>query len=140
MQINTESVFGIHTLALKLRSQRAEILAANLANADTPQFKARDIDFYSTLQAIGDPATETSMQLKVTNPRHISITPDGADVSADVHEKLLYRLPFQPSMDGNTVDSQKEHTEFLENSLRYESSLMFLNSRIKTLMSAIKGQ
>lgn len=125
-----DNAFGIHEQALKLRSQRAELLAGNIANADTPGFKARDFDFHKLMQQ-QLPAVET---MRATSPRHIQ--PDVGLVSAS---ELFYRIPTQPSLDGNTVDSQLEHTAYAANALEYQASLRFLSGDMKKLMSAIKG-
>jgi flagellar basal-body rod protein FlgB len=125
-----DKAFGIHEQALKLRSQRAEVLASNIANADTPGYKARDFDFHKLMQQ-QLPATET---MRVTSPRHIQ--PDSGPVSAS---ELFYRIPTQPSLDGNTVDSQLEHTAYAANAMEYQVSLRFLSGGVKKLMSAIKG-
>ncbi len=126
-----DNIFGIHEQALKLRTRRAEVLAANIANADTPGFKARDFNFQAMLQR----ETLGQDRMQVTRPRHIQ--PDSGLVSAS---ELYYRIPTQPSLDGNTVDSQLEHTAFAANSLEYQASLRFLSGSIKKLMTAIKGQ
>ena len=132
MPITIDSALGIHPQALTLRSQRAEVLAANLANADTPNYKARDIDFKSVLSAAQN-ATGTALPLAASNAAHIQ------PLASQSQAELLYRNPRQPSVDGNTVDSQVEYTEFARNALQYQSSLTFLSGRIKTLLTAIRG-
>jgi flagellar basal-body rod protein FlgB len=128
MSVGVSGAFGIHTAALALRGQRAEILAANLANADTPGYLARDMDFRAALeQAQGQPT------LAVTQPAHFPTGPGGG-VAA------LYRVPLQPSVDGNTVDPQVEKTQFLQNAMHYQASLTFLNSRITSLIRALRGE
>jgi len=124
-----DSVLGIHAYALTLRAQRTEVLAANLANADTPGFKARDFDFG---EALGR-ANGTGMALKTTRPQH---TGGGA---ARATESLGYRNPYQPSLDGNTVEAEQELARFAENAIAYQASLMFINGRIRGLRSAITG-
>ena len=135
MPINLDNALGIHPQALTLRSQRAEVLAANLANADTPNYKARDIDFKSVLGAARDntSAPGSSVTLVSTNSAHMQ------PVSTPSNAELLYRQPHQPSVDGNTVDSQTEYTEFARNALQYQASLTFLGGRIKSLLTAIRG-
>jgi len=135
MPITIDSALGIHPQALTLRSQRAEVLAANMANADTPNYKARDIDFKSVLSAAQQSATTagTTLPLAASNSAHMQ--PSGSPSQAE----LLYRNPRQPSVDGNTVDSQVEYTEFARNALQYQASLTFLGGHIKTLMTAIRG-
>jgi flagellar basal-body rod protein FlgB len=131
MPISFDSALGIHQKALALRSQRAEILASNIANADTPGYKARDIDFKSTLANI---ETRSNGGLTRTNPKHIQIS------TADNNAEVLYRTPNQSSLDGNTVDGLLEKSAFAENALRYQASLTFLGGKFKGLMAAIKGE
>ena len=131
-----DNLFGIHATALKLRANRAEILAANIANADTPNYKARDVDFkYVLSQAIGQADALNDNELAVTNSRHL----DGSGNSS-LGAELFYRTPMQPSLDGNTVDLQTERSAFMENSMMYQASLRFLNGKISGLMTAIRGE
>ena len=126
-----DNIFGIHARAVVLRAERAQILADNLANADTPGYKARDFNFKQALtQASGG-----NLPLAVTDPGQIS---SGSPAAPGVD--LLYRNPLQPSVDGNTVDTEAEQTAFAKNAMQYEVGLQFLNGRIKSLMTAIKGQ
>jgi len=125
-----DNAFGIHPKALELRAHRSEVLAANLANADTPGYKARDFDFSAVLKN-----ELPAMRMKATRAGHIQ--PDNGLVSAG---QTQYRVPHQPSLDGNTVDAQIEYGNFASNALEYQTSLRFLNSKIKGLMLAIKGQ
>ena len=127
----TTNIFGVYGEALKLRGQRASVLATNLANAETPGYKARDFDFNQVLaKRVGNEAGLTT-----TSRSHITATsqPLGALV-------MRYRMMSQPSLDGNTVDIQKERAEFMQNSMRYQASLRFLNGRIRGLMTAIRGE
>ena len=126
-----DNVFGIHGLALEVRGRRAELLAANLANADTPGYKARDISFQDVLSA----ANGKSVTLETTDPRHLGGGGEGT-FGADV----LYRVPSQPSLDGNTVDTQVEQEAFMKNAIQYQASLQFLDGRIKNLQLALKGE
>jgi flagellar basal-body rod protein FlgB len=130
MTISIDSALGVHADALRLREQRTEILAANLANADTPGFKARDLDFGSVLAGQGG-----GVSLDATDPGHITPGDTGMPAAVD----LLYRLPTQSSLDGNTVDPHLEKAAFAENAVRYQSTLMILGSRIRGLMTAIRG-
>ncbi|MFV1873767.1 MAG: flagellar basal body rod protein FlgB [Oleiphilus sp.] len=135
MSISFSKALGVHEHALELRTQRAEVLANNLANADTPGFKARDIDFHTLLkQQTSGMSNEQSLAMTTTNGKHLPV--NGVDDSAE----LLYRTPSQPSLDGNTVDTQVEKAEFMKNTLQYQSSFQFLNSRFKSLTSAIRGE
>jgi len=126
-----DNLFGIHAAALKLRANRAELLAANIANADTPNYKARDIDFKRTLAM----AASEKADMKMTNGKHID-----SSGNSKVGAKILYRIPNQPSLDGNTVDLQTERSAFMENSMMYQASLRFLNGKISGLMTAIRGE
>ncbi len=121
--------FGQHAIALKLRAQRTEVLASNIANADTPNYKARDLDFSSVLKA----ESTGRLALKRTHAAHRDA--GGTSGSAE----LKYRLPHQPSQDGNTVEQDVEQAKFAENVVRYRASLAFLNGKIRTLRLAIKG-
>ena len=136
MPINLDSYIGVHAEALKLRSQRTEVLARNLANADTPGYRARDIDFKSALAAAsGTP--EGSVRLSTTNTAHIDPTAAGG---IDGNPNLKYRVPNAPALDGNTVDVQMEQAAFAENAVRYQSTLTLLSSKLRSLMTAITGQ
>lgn len=126
-----DDAFGIHEQALKLRARRAEVLAGNIANADTPGYKARDFDFKQVLKQ----QVEQSPRLQVTNSHHIQT--DNGIVPAGT---MGYRTPTQPSLDGNTVDSQREHSAYAANALEYQASLRFLSGNIQKLKMAIKGQ
>lgn len=109
------SLFGVHGAALTVRSQRMGVLASNIANASTPGYKAKDIDFQSALASIE--------------------TPGGSIDSA-----TLYRVPLQPSQDGNTVELAIEQTAFAENAVAYQTTLSFLNGRISTITRALRGE
>jgi flagellar basal-body rod protein FlgB len=120
--------------SLNLRADRQGVLAANIANADTPNYKARDFDFASALQgAMGDRMHLPDTSLALTSARHIP----GKAVSPDPAE-LLYREPYQPSLDGNTVDMDAERVQFADNTMRYQSSMAVISNRIKTLSSALQ--
>ncbi len=129
--MNVDSIFGIHLQAVRVRGQRAEILARNMANADTPGYKARDIKF----QDIISKESFGNTGLRTTDARHISTK---GNMATDT--SLQYRIPQQGSLDGNTVDLQTERAEFMRNALMYQASLRFLNGRINGLMTAIKGE
>ena len=138
MAINLDSYLGVHASALKLREQRTELLARNLANADTPGFKARDLDFSAALaNAEGKPAAGT---LRATQPGHIGTTAAGGLEPGSTEAFLKYRTPLAPSLDGNTVDAQLEQAAFADNAVRYQATLTFLSGKFKSLMTAITGQ
>ncbi len=124
-----ESILGIHEAALLYRAQRMDVLAANLANADTPNYQARDLDFSSAL----DGAFAAATRLKVTDPRHIALDP------LSHGDALKYRVPHQPSLDGNTVEADLESARYAENAVSYQASLLFAGSRISTLRAALTG-
>ena len=132
MAINFDSALGIHDDALALRARRAEVLANNIANADTPNYKARDIDFASVLAGVSD-TFELPMEQTASGHQDAFLSPDTA---AD----LMFRTPTQPSVDGNTVELQEEMSRYTDNAIRYQASFQFLNSKFKGLTSAIKGE
>lgn len=126
-----KSIFGVHESALLLRARRMDLLATNLANADTPHYKARDLDFAAALASATDQVP--SVTLQATDARHIA-PQDEAPPGA-----VKYRVPYQPSLDGNTVESDLELSRFAENAVAYQASLMFVNGRIATLKAALSG-
>ena len=118
--------------ALTLQAQRAKVLASNSANADTPNYQAKDFDFN---QALTEATAQSAAAATRTHPAHLAAS--GAVGPAPT---LQYRQPLQVSLDGNTVDLDTERAAFSENSVRYEATLRFLNSQIKTMLTAINGQ
>jgi len=131
MPISFDSAFGLHETALKFRGERSSVLANNLANADTPNYKARDLRFDDVLRA---QANNMEQSLDVGNAKHLR-SPD-LKFSAD----LLYEVPGQPDLDGNTVETHVEQAKFAQNALEYQASFTFLNSKMKGLMTAIRGE
>lgn len=120
--------------ALSLRAARQELLASNIANADTPNYKARDIDFASALRnALA--GTSTELPVEQTSPMHLEGKAGGAILGAPV----MYRKPVQPSADGNTVDMDVERAQFADNALRYEASVRFVSEQLKATLAAIQG-
>ncbi len=134
MPISFDSALGIHQKTLVLRSQRAEMLASNIANADTPGYKARDIDFKSALANVEAQSAPSAQSLSRTHAKHIQIN------MPETNAEILYRVPNQSSLDGNTVDGQMEKSAFADNALRYQASITFLDGKFKGLMAAIKGE
>ena len=128
-----DQAFGVAPDVLAIRARRTELIAANLANADTPNYKARDIDFAEALQ-MARGGLEAG-RLQRTDADHMGLP--GADGLAD---QVLYRVPSQPSLDNNTVESHREHMAFLDNAVRYQASLNFLDGRIRGLLTAIRGE
>jgi flagellar basal-body rod protein FlgB len=131
MALNLDEALGSHVRALELRSYRAQLLATNIANADTPNYKAIDVDFKTVMSQ----AQSAELPLAVTGQKHIQSETDNRSKYA-----TLYRIPLQPSLDGNTVDTQIEQAEFTRNAIQHQASLMFLNDRIKGILLAIKGE
>ena len=122
----SEALFGIHGAALELRSRRMGILAANIANAATPGYKARDIDFAAALDA------------RLAASRSGAAAGIDAQDAQDAH--LLYRTPTLPSLDGNTVELNREQLAFAENALAYSATLSFVQGKVETLTRALKGE
>lgn len=131
MVATIDNFLGISAAALKLRAARSEVLASNLANADTPNYQARDIDFKSVLSEYQNP--QGAGELRMTHSNDIG---SAGTLSSP---QLLYRIPTQPSVDGNTVDADTEKAAYMENALQYESTLHFVDESIKSLREAIKG-
>ena len=129
-----QQILDFQTTALKLRAERQNVLASNIANADTPNFKARDFDFRAALESATGSAAAAAMTPAVTDPNHMS--PKGTPAST----LLRYRVPQQMSIDGNSVELDSETAQISANAVRYEASLRFLNGQIKTILSAIQGQ
>ncbi|HWJ05875.1 MAG TPA: flagellar basal body rod protein FlgB [Steroidobacteraceae bacterium] len=134
MAIDFDKHLGVLPAALKLQSRRTEVIAANLANADTPNYKARDVDFRAALAQAGAPGS--TLGLAGSNARHLGT----AGGTAATDDSLKYRTPLAPSLDGNTVDAHLEQAAFAENAVRYQSTLTFLNGKFRSLMTAITGQ
>lgn len=133
MGISFNRALGIHEQALAFRSGRSAILADNLANADTPGYKAKDINFAQILDQHA-PRRPQDTQVQATHSRHFTTA------AANHRYDSLYRIPHQPSIDGNTVEEQVEHAEFMKNSLAFQASFQFLNSKFSGLTTAIKGE
>jgi len=135
MSISFDKALGIHEQALGFRGKRAEVLANNIANADTPNYKARDLDFASVLAAQSETTSKGAFALGVTNSKHI----EAQGLSAG-DESLLYRTPNAPSLDQNTVDAQIEQSNYAENAMNFQASFTLLNSKFKGLVSALRGE
>lgn len=121
--------------ALALRGQRQQILASNIANADTPNYKARDIDFSKALQGAMS-RSATAPALATTDPGHLNAA---GSSSGGLSTPLMYRSQHQGSIDGNTVEMDTERNQFADNAIRYEASLTFVSGQIKSLLSAIQA-
>ncbi|MCF7202198.1 flagellar basal body rod protein FlgB [Pseudomonas oligotrophica] len=134
MSISFDKALGIHEKALDFRAQRAEVLANNIANADTPNYKARDLDFKTVLaqqaaKGQGGFATER------THARHIAS--EGLELADPA---LRFRTPAQPSLDQNTVDLQIEQSSYAQNAIDFQASFTLLNSKFRGLMTALRGE
>ncbi len=140
MAISFDNAFGVHEHALKLRTQRAEVIAHNLANADTPNYRARDIDFQAVLRKVKDASDNGRLQLQQTSERHMSRNSNGSFQLDGLDVELKYRQPMQPSIDGNTVETEQELARFARNAGDFQASMTLLTSRIKGLRNAIKGE
>lgn len=132
MLFNLDAELSLDAQALTLHARRLQVLAANIANADTPNYKARDIDFRAALKRVAE--LETAPTMTKTQPAHLEAP--GPDADAE----LKYRQPSAPSLDGNTVDVQMEQGAFAETTVRYQTSLEFVNDTFRGLMLAITGQ
>ncbi|SFC68026.1 flagellar basal-body rod protein FlgB [Polaromonas sp. OV174] len=129
-----DSALRFHQEAINLRARRQEVLSANIAHADTPNFKARDFEFSSALtQAVERGRQSQSVSLATTSSRHLP-----GEASAAGSADLMYRTPNQSSLDGNTVEMDVERVNFADNALRYEANLTILGGKIKSLLSAIQ--
>ncbi len=123
-----DKAFGVSPHVLAVRAQRFELISANLANADTPGYKARDIDFAAALARV---------QASAKTPRK---THEAHIATSDSRTRVLYRTPAQPTLDGNTVETEQEHAAFMDNAIRYQASLNFLNGRIQSMQRALRGE
>ena len=136
MPLSLDAYLGVQQDALKVQSKRMEVLAKNLANVDTPNYKAQDIDFKTALAQAGAPGAALPLATTTSNQIGNSATTGDIDTSG----ALKYRVPLAPSLDGNTVDAQMEQAAFADNTVRYQATLTFLSGSLKDLMTAITGQ
>jgi flagellar basal-body rod protein FlgB len=137
MALDIDKHLGTLPAALAVRGRRTELLATNLANADTPNYKARDLDFREALAAATRPGTTgRGLALATTQQGHLG----GAAAANPADAALKFRVPLAPALDGNTVDAQLEQAQFAENAVRYQATLTFLGARFRSLMTAITGQ
>ncbi len=133
MSINIDNYLGLHVNAINVRSGKAKLLAENLANADTPGYKARDLDFRTALLQ-AQTGNNFSSNNNRTHQAHIKLT----DITTA--PTVQYRIPMQPALDGNTVETDVEQGKFTENAIRYQASLNFLNKRIKGLLNVLRSE
>lgn len=129
----------LNETALNLRAQRQQLLASNIANADTPNYKARDMDFSKSLQSALTRTDASASAMSKTDPAHLDASAK-VDGSGDADgATILYRNPIQPSADGNTVDINVERNQFADNAVRYEAGLSMITSQIKDMLAVIQG-
>lgn len=139
MSINFQAALGIHEQALQLREQRNQVLGTNIANADTPGYQARDFDFRTALDQASASVTSTlTMAAPQGAGQGAASIATTATASSD-SPALLYRQPFQASLDGNTVEGHIEETKFSENAMHYQATLTFLGNQFSALKTAING-
>lgn len=134
MLARLDDYFRVQENAMKLRAQRQEVLASNIANADTPQYKARDFDFSTAFESAMQSGKSGS--LNTTNARHLQPSSSLDPLS----QQLAYRGEYQSSIDGNTVDMDTEMREFTDNALRYQAAVTFMQKRIESMRSALQSQ
>ncbi len=136
MSISFANALGSHAQALDIGLQRTQLLAANIANADTPGFKARDIDFRQALASVQ--GVQGEPRLAATNARHFRAGDSGGNQTQA--SGVLYRQPLQPALDGNSVELEREQAEFAQNALRVQTSLTLLKGKFSGLVKAIRGE
>lgn len=136
MSSRIDDALRFNQTALTLRATRQELIASNIANADTPNYKAKDIDFSTALQGALAGSTN-KLQMATTAGNHLNN--GGRGTLESLGAELMYRKPVQPSADGNTVDMDVERAQFADNAVRYEASLKFISDDIKQILTAIQG-
>ena len=127
---NFDKILGVHVKGLMVYGQRAKVLAANISNSDTPNYKAREVDFKSILNA----SELKTVKMDASEEGDMNVSQQAGDVN------LLYRIPLQPSLDGNTVDVHAENAAFGDNAIRYQAALHFLTGKFKGIIGALKGE
>jgi len=131
MPINFDKALGSHEQALMIQARRASVISSNIVNADTPNYKAKDIDFRQILKSSqGD-------MLKMSGTKAGHITSSGTTISGS---DLKYRVPLQPALDGNTVDLDKEKAAYTDNAIRYQTTLQFLTGRFSGMKNAFRTE
>jgi flagellar basal-body rod protein FlgB len=137
MTQSIDRLFSLHQAALSARAHRSQVLASNIANADTPGYQARDVDFKAALrQAVGSGGDQPQAMVR-TSHRHMNA--EGMTGNSPPLGPLVYRTVTQASIDNNTVDVNVERAQFADNAMRYEASLTFINAKIKSMLAAIQG-
>lgn len=131
-----DDALSFHQNALRVRGQRQEIIAANIANADTPNYKARDLDFSASMKNAMAGISSEAFKANKTSEQHLDSLPTNNNISSNA----LFRPIIQGSVDGNTVDMDVERNQFADNAIRYEASLVMINGQLKKMLAAIQGQ
>lgn len=134
-----DAALSFHQNALRVRGQRQELIAANIANADTPNFKARDIDFKTAMQNANAGIAKEAFNLTKTSPLHLNALLSNNVSQSGAPGEPLFRPIAQGSVDGNTVDMDVERNQFADNGIRYEASLTMINGQLKKMLAAIQG-
>jgi flagellar basal-body rod protein FlgB len=138
------SALDFQAKALVVRAERQRVIASNIANADTPGYAARELNFQEAMSQMTSSsgltmvATSTAKAAQASHARHMPLSASTGELGGA--QPLAYTTPAQPSMDNNSVDLDRERSKFVDNAVRYESTLRFINSQSKTLLSAIQGQ
>jgi flagellar basal-body rod protein FlgB len=144
MFANLTNALDFHSKALVVRAQRQQVIASNIANADTPGYAARSLDFKQAMSDVlgGRELAGNNIGLtgSTSHARHLALQASPGTATAGSSNALGYEVQTQPSMDGNSVDLDRERANFMDNAIRYESTLRFINGQAKTLLSAIQGQ
>ena len=137
MPTEIDRLLSLDQAALSVRASRSQVIASNIANADTPGYQARDIDFKAALgTALGVNPTQTPVALVRTSERHL---PANAIGGSPASPALVYRTVSQPSIDNNTVDVNVERAQFADNSMRYEAAITFINAKVKAMLAALQN-
>ncbi len=134
-----DAALSFHQNALRVRGQRQELIAANIANADTPNFKARDIDFKAAMQSATAGINREAFMATKTSALHLDSTPSNIASSSGAPGEPLFRPIIQGSVDGNTVDMDVERNQFADNGIRYEASLTLINAQLKQMLAALQS-
>jgi len=134
-----DAALSFHQNALRVRGQRQELIAANIANADTPNFKARDIDFKTAMQNANAGIAKEAFNVTKTSPLHLDALLSNNVSQSGAPGEPLFRPIAQGSVDGNTVDMDVERNQFADNGIRYEASLTMINGQLKQMLAAIQG-
>ncbi|HSH71437.1 MAG TPA: flagellar basal body rod protein FlgB [Methylophilaceae bacterium] len=139
-----DAALSFHQNALRIRGQRQELIASNIANADTPNYKARDLDFSAAMKravaGVSQEASRAAQSMSKTSAQHMNGVPSSAQTSSGAAGEPLFRPIIQGSVDGNTVDMDVERNQFADNAIRYEASLIMINGQLKSMLAAIQSQ